>query len=52
MIVSQLGSQLHRARPGGVTLGGLLKHLVLVDDDVFCVKLHSHGRLPLWDGVD
>ena len=28
-----------------MTLGGLLKHLAAVEDDVFSVKLHGHGHV-------
>ena len=35
-----------------MTLGGLLKHLALVEDDVFSVKLHGRDRQPPWNAVD
>ena len=35
-----------------MTLGGLLKHLALVEDDYFSVRLHGHDRQPPWDTVD
>jgi hypothetical protein len=38
--------------PSSVTLGGLLKHLALVEDDVFSFKLHGAARQPLWSTVD
>ena len=38
--------------PSTVTLGGLLKHLALVEDDWFSVKLHGRERHAPWDAVD
>jgi hypothetical protein len=38
--------------PSTMTLGGLLKHLALVEDDVFSVRLYGRPRRPPWDGVD
>jgi hypothetical protein len=38
--------------PSAVTLGGLLKHLAAVEDDVFSVKLHGRDPHPPWDTVD
>jgi hypothetical protein len=38
--------------PSAMTLGGLLKHLAAVEDDVFSVKLHGRDRHPPWDTVD
>jgi hypothetical protein len=38
--------------PSTLTLGGLLKHLALVEDDMFSVKLHGAKRCPPFDGVD
>jgi Protein of unknown function (DUF664) len=38
--------------PSSMTLGGLLKHLALVEDDVFCVKLHGRELPPPWNTVD
>jgi Protein of unknown function (DUF664) len=35
-----------------MTLGGLLKHLALVEDDWFSVKLWGQERAKPWDGVD
>jgi hypothetical protein len=38
--------------PSTMTLGGLLKHLALVEDDVFSVKLHGRPPQPPWDTID
>ena len=38
--------------PSAITLGGLLKHLALVEDDWFSVRLHGRPRNPPWDSVD
>jgi hypothetical protein len=38
--------------PSTMTLGGLLKHLALVEDDMFSVKLHGRPAHPPWDTVD
>ncbi|MGW0228167.1 mycothiol transferase [Actinopolymorpha singaporensis] len=38
--------------PSTVTLGGLLKHLAAVEDDMFSVKLHGRSPQPPWDAVD
>jgi hypothetical protein len=38
--------------PSTMTLGGLLKHLALVEDDYFSVKLFGADRLPPFDAVD
>jgi len=38
--------------PSAMTLGGLLKHLAAVEDDVFSVKLHGRAAHPPWDTVD
>lgn len=38
--------------PSSMTLGGLLKHLALVEDDVFSVKLHGRAAQPPWNTVD
>ncbi|SDS36132.1 DinB family protein [Actinopolymorpha singaporensis] len=38
--------------PSTVTLGGLLKHLAAVEDDMFSVKLHGRSPQPPWDTVD
>ena len=35
-----------------VTLGGLLKHLALVEDDYFSVRLFGRDPMPPWDGID
>lgn len=38
--------------PSAMTLGGLLKHLALVEDDWFSVKLHGREPHPPWDTAD
>jgi Protein of unknown function (DUF664) len=38
-----------RLGPSSMTLGGLLKHLAAVEDDVFSVKLHNQDPQPPWD---
>jgi uncharacterized damage-inducible protein DinB len=38
--------------PSTMTLGGLLKHLALVEDDWFSVKLHGRDRCPPWNTAD
>ena len=38
--------------PSSMTLGGLLKHLALVEDVWFSVRLHGRDRRPPWDAVD
>jgi hypothetical protein len=38
--------------PSRVTLGGLLKHLARVEDELFGVKLHGRKRQPPWNAVD
>jgi Protein of unknown function (DUF664) len=38
--------------PSTMTLGGLLKHLALVEDDYFSVKLSGADRHPPFDAVD
>jgi hypothetical protein len=38
--------------PSAMTLGGLLKHLALVEDDYFSVRLHARDRQPPWNAVD
>jgi Protein of unknown function (DUF664) len=38
--------------PSTMTLGGLLKHLAAVEDDVFSVKLHGRDPHPPFDAVD
>jgi hypothetical protein len=35
-----------------ITLGGLLKHLALVEDDYFSHRLHGRPHGPPWDAVD
>ena len=35
-----------------ITLGGLLKHLALVEDDYFSGRLHGRDPQPPWDTVD
>jgi len=35
-----------------MTLGGLLKHLALVEDDMFAQKLLGHAPAAPWDAVD
>ncbi len=35
-----------------ITLGGLLKHMALVEDSWFSRWLHGNDRRPPWDGVD
>jgi uncharacterized damage-inducible protein DinB len=43
-----------RARlvPTSMTLGGLLKHMALVEDHWFSRSLHGHDERPPWDAVD
>ncbi len=38
--------------PSTMTLGGLLKHLALVEDDYFSGRLHGRDPEPPWDTVD
>src|SRR5579859_3304956 len=38
--------------PSAMTLGGLLKHLALVEDHQFSVKLHGRDLPPPWDAVN
>jgi uncharacterized damage-inducible protein DinB len=38
--------------PTTMTLGGLLKHLALVEDDWFSCSLHGREPAPPWDTVD
>jgi hypothetical protein len=38
--------------PSTITLGGLLKHLALVEDDYFSRRLLGRNPGPPWDGVD
>jgi len=35
-----------------MTLGGLLKHVALVEDSHFAIKLLGQGPGPPWDAVD
>ncbi|WP_163512409.1 DUF664 domain-containing protein [Fodinicola acaciae] len=39
-------------RPSTMTLGGLLNHLALVEDDMFTWKLHGRAMPAPWDAVD
>jgi hypothetical protein len=41
-----------RHEPSTMTLGGLLKHLALVEDDMFSVKLWGNPYRAPWDAVD
>jgi hypothetical protein len=41
-----------RLGPSAITLGGLLKHMAAVEDDIFGVKLLGRDRQPPWDTVD
>jgi uncharacterized damage-inducible protein DinB len=41
-----------RLEPSTMTLGGLVKHLALVEDDWFSVKLHGRDPHPPWNSVD
>jgi hypothetical protein len=41
-----------RLGPSSMTLGGLLKHLALVEADVFSRSLLGHEIGPPWDAVD
>jgi hypothetical protein len=38
--------------PSTITLGGLLKHLALVEDDYFTRRLHGRELGPPWDTMD
>lgn len=38
--------------PSSITLGGLLKHLALVEDEYFVRRLHNREYPPPWDAVD
>ncbi len=38
--------------PSTLTLGGLLKHLALVEDDYFTRRLHGRKIGPPWDSID
>jgi len=39
-------------KPSTMTLGGLLKHMAVVEDDMFEVKLYGRKPHPPWDAVD
>ena len=41
-----------RLAPSSMTLGGLLKHLALVEDDMFTGALHGRPMPEPWAGVD
>ncbi|MBD0292051.1 MAG: DinB family protein [Jiangellaceae bacterium] len=41
-----------RLKPSAITLGGLLKHLALVEDDYFTRRLLGRPLGPPWDTVD
>ncbi|MGW6280569.1 DinB family protein [Kribbella sp. NPDC055071] len=41
-----------RHAPSTMSLGGLLKHLALVEDDYFTGRLHDRELGAPWDGVD
>ncbi|NYJ06849.1 DinB family protein [Petropleomorpha daqingensis] len=49
-----LGADALRAphAPSTMTLGGLLKHLALVEDHWFTERLHDRPEPPPWDAVD
>ena len=38
--------------PSTMTLGGLLKHLAAVEDNMFSVKLYDQAPQPPWDTAD
>jgi Protein of unknown function (DUF664) len=38
--------------PSTMTLGGLIKHLALIEDHYFSVKLFGRPEAPPWDAVD
>ena len=42
----------HRIGASSLTLGGLLKHLSLVEDQIFCTKLSGAPLGAPWDTVD
>ncbi len=45
--------QLNRTlAPSAMTLGGMLKHLALVEDHYFSVRLHGRAPHSPWDAVD
>jgi Protein of unknown function (DUF664) len=41
-----------RIGASSLTLGGLLKHLALVEDDIFTIRLRGRPLGPPWDAVD
>ncbi len=41
-----------RLQPSAMTLGGLLKHLALVEDDMFSMKLAGREQAAPWNAVD
>lgn len=41
-----------RVGASAITLGGLLKHLALVEEEYFSHRLHGRGLGPPWDTVD
>ena len=41
-----------RVGASSMTLGGMLKHLALVEDSWFSRWLHGRDRQPVWEGVD
>ena len=42
----------HRQPPSTMTLGGLLKHLALIEDAYFSARLPGRDIGPPWNGVD
>lgn len=38
--------------PSTITLGGLLKHMTRVEEDMFSTRLHGRPPSPPWDTVD
>jgi uncharacterized damage-inducible protein DinB len=41
-----------KVAPSSMTLGGMLKHLTLVEDAWFSRSLHGNDRQPPWEAVD
>lgn len=41
-----------RLEPSAITLGGLLMHLALVEEDLFSMRLHGRAPRQPWDLVD
>jgi hypothetical protein len=41
-----------RLGPSAITLGGLLKHMALIEDHYFSVRLHGREPAPPWNTVD